>query len=271
MAALVRARRPVAAPPVRVIRASMEPIIVRVDQATWIPSGMHGGSRQTYATATLIPTGMHEFVDKRRQLDYVVEKLIAEGVDPMRARILTDRAAVRFSRNQGNGLGDEAADSAASDASARLSKIMSDAQGVQNSHRQMVANMASWEDRKPGWVTTDDDLRLTFQDQLTGLKDSFVQRSLPVLGVDFPYQIDRVDPAGAIVLSVRDDIQNTIDLLDARKSQQVLQKTISDLSKIPLPSVPPSINLPGLPNIPWYVWGAGIGVGALALKQMLSK
>ena len=132
----------------------------------------------------------------------------------------------------------------------------------------MVANMASWEEREPGWMDSDDNLRLTFQDQLTGLSNNFVTNALPVLGVQFPYQIDRTDPAGAIVLAVRDDIQATIDLLDARKSQQLLAKQIADVTSVPLPSGGPGFSL-NLPSIPWYVWGAGIGVGALALKQML--
>lgn len=261
MSNLVRARRP----EVRVIRASKEPIVTRVDQATWVPSGMHS-AESTYATATFIPSGMHSDFRTVRGNSSIERELIAKGISPERARALVARAAGRVHhRRRHAGMGDADTDAAAAN---RLDTIMSDARTVQDSHKRMIANMASWEERTPGWVTTDNDLRLAFQDQLTGLKDQFVQRSLPTLGVQYPYQIDRVDPAGAIVLAVRDDIQNTVDLLDQRKAQQIVQKQISDLSKIPLPSGMPSFNFPSI-DIPWYVWGAGIGVGALALKQML--
>jgi hypothetical protein len=207
--------------------------------------------------------GIAIMVDKRAALDAVFQDLLARGISPDRARILVHRAAMR--RAGLAGLGDDAADAAAA---ARLAAISAAAKAAQNSHQSMIASMASWEEREPGWVTTDDNLRLNFQDQLTALENNFVANALPTLGVEFPYQIDRTDPAGAIVLAVRDDIQNTIDLLDARKSQQVLQKTISDLSKVPLPSAPPSFSL-NLPDVPWYVWAGGAGVGLLALKQML--
>lgn len=267
---------------IRVIPASKDPHVIHVKRANWIPAGMNGIQPQVYTTATMIPDGMHGIeddyhksgwrdggvgvalmMDRAAILDEVFRGMLARGVPEGQARILVQRAAARHAGLAG--MGDIDADASA----ARLSKISAAAKSAQASHQAMIASMAGWEDREPGWVTTDDNLRLTFQDQLTGLQTQFVANALPVLGVEFPYQIDRTDSAGAIVLAVRDDIQNTIDLLDARKSSAVLQKTISDLSKIPLPSAGPSINFPGLPNIPWYVWGAGIGVGALALKQML--
>jgi hypothetical protein len=96
----VRARRPA-------VRATPPPII-RVERATYIPTGMHGvqETERFWRTADLIPTGMHaaQFLDKRRILEDVVAGLIARGVDPVRARVLTDRAAWRR-QNGGAGLG----------------------------------------------------------------------------------------------------------------------------------------------------------------------
>ncbi len=256
---------------VRAYQAPLPPVpIAYVNTATLIPTGMHTAEdtyrNEGWRTADLIPTGMHGLpgrgVDVVRSVqDSVVRSLVAKGIRPDRARALVHRAHRRLVKHgRRGGLGDDNSDA--------LAAISADAKSVQASHQNMINNMASWEEKTPGWVTSDDDLRRTFIDQLNGLKSQFVDRSLPILGVQFPYQIDRTNPAGAIVLAVRDDIQATIDLLDARKSQQLLARQISDLSKGPLSSGIPSFNFPKL-DIPWYVWGAGIGVGALALKQML--
>lgn len=244
-----------------------EPVVAKL-----VVNGMPAEQARTlvYGVARRIQSGdsglgIQQIIDKPDILDGVFQGLVARGVNPDRARILVHRAAAR---HQGlSGLGDDASD-AASAAVDRLATISASAKTTQATHQSMITSMADWETREPGWVTTDDQLRLTFQNQLTALENQFVTQALPVLGVEFPYQIDRTDPAGAIVLAVRDDIQNTIDLLDARKSQQVLQKNISDLSKVPLPSAGPSFKL-NLPDVPWYVWAGGAGVGLLALKQML--
>lgn len=240
------------------VRHVRGPEFLRVQTAVMIPDGMHGYHDEGFRAGRGLGDVEHDYV-----LKSVVARLVDSGIPEGKARAMVARAHGRHHRRRAlghNGLGDDETVVAAPDRSVALAKISADAQSVENSHRNMIANMASWEERKPGWVTSDDDLRRTFQDQLTGLKDQFVQRSLPLLGVTFPYEIDRTDPAGAIVLAVRDDIQNTIDLLDARKAQQVLQKTISDLSKIPLPSAPPSINFSS--DTPWWVWLGGAAVGA---------
>lgn len=262
--------------------------ILYVNEATMIPDGMHAfvvtddtsfatepvvqklvvngmpsaqARSLVYRTARKIQDGgmgIALMVDKPYILDDVFRGLLARGVEADRARVIVTRAASRAA-----GLGDAASDAAA----ARLAQISDLAKRFQASHQAMIASMASWEEREPGWMDSDDNLRLTFQDQLTGMQTDFVNQALPILGVQFPYQIDRTDPAGAIVLAVRDDIQNTADLLDQRKSQQLLGKQIADLSSNMLPSSLPSF--PGLPNVPWYVWAGGAGVGLLALKEML--
>lgn len=106
MSNYVRARRPA-------VRSVQEPII-HVERATYIPTGMHGvrETQEFWRTADLIPTGMHaaQFLDKRRILEDVVDGLIARGVDPVRARILTNRAAMRRQHGYGGGMGDVVAD-----------------------------------------------------------------------------------------------------------------------------------------------------------------
>ena len=267
------------------VRHVKRPKVVYVDMATMIPDGMRGveegyhndgwrAGRPTIVEAeyaTMIPDGMHAApaVDNSQALSSTVRKLIASGVSEEKARILVHRAHRRHlgKHRRRAGMGDA---TATDNAAAVLASITADAKTVQDAHKRMIDTMAGWEERNPGWVNTDDDLRRTFQDQLTALKNAFVQRALPLLGVEFPYQIDRTDPAGAIVLAVRDDIAQTADLLDQRKVQQLLQRNIAELQKIPLPSAPPSITL-NVPEIPWYVWAGGAGVGLLALHQMLKK
>jgi hypothetical protein len=253
---------------------------------------MHATTYNQYDHATFIPSGMHQFHNRAAGYmqvrpayerpvyglgaatravvtEEIVDGLVAKGVHPAQARQLVQRAVSHHARLERASFAGLVRPAGIGDADPNvLAKIGADAKSVQASHQRLIDSMASWEERNPGWVTNDDDLRLNFQDQLTALKDQFVDRSLPLLGVQFPYQIDRSDPAGAIVLAIRDDIQNTIDLLDARKSQQVLQKVISDLSKVPLPNSAPNIKI-NIPDVPWYVWAGGAGVGLLALKQML--
>jgi hypothetical protein len=259
----IRPRRPA-------VRATQEPVI-RVERATYIPTGMHGvqETQRFWRSADLIPTGMHaaQFLDKRRILEDVVERLIARGVDPVRARILTNRAAWRR-QNNGGGLGDDEVgpqmppDIAAAQ---RLEAITADARKVQSAHQNMIKTMAGWTERTPDWVTNDDNLRLTFVNQLTDLKDQFIHRSLPILGVEFPYQIERTDPAGAVVIAVRDDIMGTIDLLDARKAQQLLQRQIAELPK---PGGGLNIQFPNI-DVPWYVWAGAAAVGGAVVTKAL--
>lgn len=118
MSTYVRARRP----SVSMVRASMEPIVTRVNEATMIPDGMHG-TEQTYATVTMIPDGMHATQMKVYDLDrvkgpieqHVWNQLTAKGVHPHRARAMVHRAAGRVRgfrpRSAGmHGLGDVVAD-----------------------------------------------------------------------------------------------------------------------------------------------------------------
>lgn len=219
-------------------RFIQEPRIIHVRTADLIPSGMHGARSRTH--------------------DRIVEDMVFRGVPAPQARAIVRRAIGRFrGRERRVGLGDAAADT--------LASISADAKFVQGAHRRYIASMAKWEEDTPGWVTNNDELRSSFTSGLTNLYRDFVARSLKTLGVGRPDQIDRADPAGAIVIAVRDDIVQTIDLLDARKAQQMLAKHISDLPK---PGGLPSLNIK-IPDIPWYVWAGAAGVGLLTLKTML--
>lgn len=267
---------------------STEPVI-----ANLIVNGMDEQSARSivHGAAARVRSGSRsglsatQMVDKTGAMDSVFQDLLARGVPADRARILVRRASARY--HNMSGLGDDTIDpsapastdptvapvdpsAVAPDPAATLATVQAAAKSAEATHQSMIANMADWETREPGWVTTDDNLRLTFQDQLTNLMNQFVTQMLPVLGVQFPYQIDPTDPAGAVVLSVRNDIQNTIDLLDARKEQQVLQKQIAALNAIPIPSALPTVVLPTI-DVPWYVWAGGGVAGLLALNKVFGK
>lgn len=260
-----------------------EPVIAKL-----IVNGMDAGQARAmvHAAAARVRSGSGlsaaQMVDKTDAMDSVFQGLIARGVPSEQARILVRRASARYHGQ--SGLGDDpsgtdptaatATDPSAPvvpDPTATLATVTAAANSVEATHQSMIASMADWDTKEPGWITTDDDLRLTFQDQLTALMNQFITQMLPVLGVQFPYQISRTDPAGAVVLSVQADIENTIDLLDARKSQQVLQKQIASLNAIPIPSALPSLPPIVLPDIPWYVWAGGAVVGVGMFHKMFGK
>lgn len=96
MSTYVRARRPA----VRMVRASQEPIVTRVNEATMIPDGMHGTEQTTYVSiATMIPDGMHgaqmKVYDLDRAKPSIEHSLISKGIHPHRARAMVHRATLR--------------------------------------------------------------------------------------------------------------------------------------------------------------------------------
>lgn len=117
---------------------------------------------------------------------------------------------------------------------ATLAAVVADANATQGIHRDMIQRMVDWETREPGILTTDDDLRLAFIAGLEGLRSAYVDRGLQIVGVPFPIMLDRANPAHAVILAVRDDIADTRDQLQAKKTQTVVGKQVSD-TKISLP------------------------------------
>lgn len=233
----------------RVIR--QDPIL-QVDHATMIPDGMHGIEAgyhgEGWRTATMIPTGMHAtiVVDKRRVLESVVDGLIARGVEPVRARTLVSRAAMRQYQNQGDGLGDDATPD-----SSLLTAVQAKAADMQSQHKALIDKLGGGADPN------------AIRDAVEGLYNDWTAYAVDAAGGVPPVQWDRTDPVQAILIAVRDDLRNTADMLAANKAQQVLAKQIAGLPKLGIPG-----SLPSLPDVPWYVWAGGAGVGILALKQM---
>lgn len=115
-----------------------------------------------------------------------------------------------------------------------LAAVQNDASDTQEKHKQFLATMQGWEERAPGKLTTDNDLRRTFTDSLSQLEQDFVHRNLKTVGIEFPYQLDRTNPAHAIILAVRDDIKDTVRLLESKQAQYALAKEIREVQRSPL-------------------------------------
>lgn len=107
--------------------------------------------------------------------------------------------------------------------------VVADARATQDIHREMIQRMADWEAREPGILTTDSDLRNAFVANFEGLRSAFTDRNLQNVGVTFPYQLDRANPAHAVLIAVRDDIADTAARVQANQAQYVLSKQIAEV------------------------------------------
>jgi len=126
--------------------------------------------------------------------------------------------------------------SGAEEDAAMLAAVVADAKATQSIHREMLQRMADWETREPGRLSIDDDLRNAFIANFDGLRTAFTDRNLATVGVTFPFQLDRANPAHAVVIAVRDDLADTRDLVQAKRAQELLAKQIAEV-RISLPEV----------------------------------
>lgn len=111
-----------------------------------------------------------------------------------------------------SGLGDD---------QAILDAVVNDARATQATHKLLIDNLAAWPDQP-----VDDATRRMFSNDLSQLEQDFTNRGLQTVGIQFPYQLDRVNPAHAIILAVRDDIKNTVGLIDSRQMQIAIAKEV---------------------------------------------
>lgn len=124
--------------------------------------------------------------------------------------------------------------SGAEEDAAILAAVVADAQATQSIHKEMIQRMAEWEAREPGRLATDDDLRNAFVANFEGLRTAFTDRNLGTVGVAAPLQLDRANPAHAVIIAVRDDIADTRDRVQANQAQYALSKQIAEI-KMGLP------------------------------------
>jgi hypothetical protein len=205
------------------VRVVNPPQIIRVNSATFIPSGMHGADDT-----------------KKQTVANIVAFLVSRGVPPDRARAMVRRACARaHPARTGSGLGDDETTSVSPDVLARASD-------TQAQHKSLIDQYAA---------TTDAAARKSLRDSIEALYNDWTAYAVDVEGGTPPYQWSTTDPTAAVLLAVRNDIRNTVDLIDAGKAQAALQKNISASWKAAPGTGLPS--LPSLPDLPWYVWAGG--------------
>jgi hypothetical protein len=123
------------------------------------------------------------------------------------------RIAMESCRAYGlGGLGDD---------QAVLDAVVADAQATQATHKLLIDNLATWPDQPVDSAT-----RSTFSNELSQLEQDFTNRGLQTVGVQFPYQLDLTNPAHAIILAVRNDIKNTVALIDSNQMQAAIAKEV---------------------------------------------
>ncbi len=108
-----------------------------------------------------------------------------------------------------------------------LQSVIADARATQSIHGEIISHIADWETREPGRLNTDAGLRIAFIDNLDGLRSAFTDRTLGMVGVQFPILLDRTNPAHAIILAVRDDITDTSNRLQQSQAQYLVGKQVS--------------------------------------------
>lgn len=235
----------------KVIRA---PQVMYVQEATFIPSGMHG-----------ISSSAREAV-----VSSLSKEMAARGIPPGRARHVVKMASMRihsrWNRGRhlgwGKGLGDDETygpplpnDMVAAN---KLALVQTKGTEYQRQHAAFINQL-------PSSGASDSD-KLKVRNGIENLYNEWTAFAVDLKGGLPPFEWNRTDPVDAILIAVRDDLRDTVNLIDANKAQAVLAKQIKELVK------PGS--LPGLPNLPkmdlpWYVWVGGALAAAVAAKYAL--
>jgi hypothetical protein len=241
----------------RVVRA---PQLMRVNDATFIPSGMHGAVG-----------GVPEKPEQREAAELVFKNLVGRGIHPNVARGLVVRAKMRhhgriahqrrrapgFKYMRSAGLSDDDTVGPPLPDDQLLATVQAKANDVQTSHKALIGRIPS--------AASDAD-RLAIRNSIDGLYQDWTQYAVGVKDGAAPYQWDRTNPVDAILIAVRDDLRDTVNLFDANKAQAALQKNIALLSKFGQPGKGgPLFNV----DVPWYVWGgaaaAAVGIAGKTL------
>lgn len=198
-------------------RRVREHTIVRgVREAVLIPVGMRGvGQFRERAAGYMQALSPGE----RSVAGRVQEVLIQRGVGPESARAMVERAVARkisralvipVRRSVGLGQGEDE----------MLSEVIARARETQAKHKALIEKLASvkvWEEQR------------SIADDLNRLQSEFIQWGLGKVGVSAPYLLDQTNPLHAILVAVRTDIRNTIDLIEAKRVQAALAKDVKEI------------------------------------------
>jgi hypothetical protein len=233
---------------------SLQPQVIRVDQATFIPSGMHG-TLPTYATATVIPSGMHSDFRSRRGHSQIEHQLIAKGIRPERARALVARAHRRANvrrslRPSGvSGLGDVVADA--------MTWVKYGNDIIQRSKTGNVGEeaMKAAQNINTFFGNRGEELEAASHDTVTAVGEIADKLTKIATG-----QIKYDSVAGAFFDEFGNAVKGEVligvqGVLDAPK--KVVKYLVDEVAK------------PALDVVPWYVWAAAaVGGAAVAGKAL---
>lgn len=100
------------------------------------------------------------------------------------------------------------------------------------------------------------EVALRIENELAGLRQEWWRENSPLVGVQFPNQLNRSIPTHAIVAAIWDDIIDSENRIRLARSSRRLSMLIKELVELP----PLGIGLPG-DKIPWGWIGLGLGAG----------
>jgi len=100
---------------------------------------------------------------------------------------------------------------------ATLDEITSKGQEIQNRHQAIVNRIS------PGQTALE---LQPIKNDLEGLRTEWTDWGLTMVGVQYPYELNKTNPAHAVVAAVRDDIGQTINLIDLNRSAEAMARRI---------------------------------------------
>lgn len=143
---------------------------------------------------------------------------------------------------------------------ATLDEITSKGQEIQNRHQAILNRIA------PGMTALE---LQPIKNDLEGLRTEWTDWGLTMVGVQYPYELNKTNPAHAVVAAVRDDIGQTINLIDLNRSAEAMARQVQRVKALSYgPQLPP---IP--PTDWWKILAIPLGVlaGGFVIFQFFKK
>lgn len=116
-----------------------------------------------------------------------------------------------------------------------LDEIASKGQEIQNRHQAIIGRIS------PGMTALE---LQPIKNDLEGLRKEWTDWGLSMVGVQYPYELDKANPAHAVVAAIRDDIGQTVNLIDLNRAAEAMSRTLQRVKSLSygpqLPSIPPT-------------------------------
>lgn len=146
---------------------------------------------------------------------------------------------------------------------ATLDEITSKGQEIQNRHQAILNKLA------PGQTALE---LQPIKNDLEGLRTEWTDWGLTIVGVQYPYELNKTNPAHAVVAAVRDDIGQTINLIDLNRSAEAMARQVQRVKALSYGPILP--NLPDIPRADWWkILAVPLGVlaGGFVIFQFFKK